>query len=160
MKLLCIAQCLKHRSCSGKANSSPSCQSPIASFLALCLGCDQQVTFAYLLSFVMLSGLPEARSLGIILHGGTQDLDATPASSAYLISDHTCLQHPIYHLQSIYLLGPDPPCTCCSVCYTCFPPVWSLSSLTPTSTSVILSSGGCPRSLDEVSPPAPHVMFS
>lgn len=81
MKLLCMAKCLKHRSCSGKANSFLSCQSPTASFLAVCLGCDQQVTFAYLLSFVMLSGPLEARSLGAILHGGTQDLDATPASS-------------------------------------------------------------------------------
>lgn len=81
MKLSCMAKCLKHRSCSGKANSFPSCQSPTASFLTDCLGCGQQVAFAYLLSFVMLSGPLEARSRGAVLHGGTQDLDATPASS-------------------------------------------------------------------------------
>lgn len=111
MKLLCMAQCLKHRSCSGKANSFPSCQSPTASFLALCLGCDQQVTFAYLLSFVMLSGLPEARSLGVILHGGMQDLDATPASS--IPSAILC---PSTHLVQIPLAHAVPSATHASCC--------------------------------------------
>lgn len=111
MKLLCMAQCLKHRSCSGKANSFPSCQSPTASFLALCLGCDQRVTFAYLLSFVMLSGLPEARSLGVILHGGTQDLDATPASS--IPSAILC---PSTHLVQIPLAHAVPSATHASCC--------------------------------------------
>lgn len=111
MKLLCMAQCLKHRSCSGKANSFPSCQSPTASFLALCLGCDQHVTFAYLLSFVMLSGLPEARSLGVILHGGTQDLDATSASSI-----PSAILSPSTHLVQIPLAHAVPSATHASPC--------------------------------------------
>ena len=137
-----------------KANSFPSCLSPTASFLPLCVAFDQQVTFAYRVSPMMFQNLGFLTSSCAV---GLRTWMATPASSACFSSDHTCLQHPSIHL-ALVLPAKGFLCTCHSLCCICFSPARSSSSLTPTSFLASIPQGDFSGPYMWLVPPTLHVM--